>query len=306
MADPEPEPEDKSEQGGSPKPSKRGKAPKIALPKIALPTADMGVLAGGTAIALLSAGASVLAVHLFLPLREVQLVRNPHAEAVGRSFDRSGVPGITVGPDAANDYVSNTTTPQVANSAFINPQADVLGDVEIGQRVFVAPQASVRGDVGQGIHIGKDSAVLDGAVVEGRPTEERGLALPPDQVLAHGRRYSVYLGDRVTVAAQAQIYGPAIVSDGTYIGPQALVDHAMIGKGCVLEPRSAVIGVVVGDGRYVPAGDVVRDQTSADILPLVTGTYPYSDTDDKAVRVDRELAESYDALYPRSVPSPGL
>ncbi len=290
----------------APKTLKVPSLPKIKLPKIpraAVPSVDVGVLLGGVAIAGLSAAASIVAVHVFLPAREIRVVRNPTAVLVGREFNRTGVPGFTVGPDVADDFVANTAEPQIDQSAYIHPQADVLGDVQIGAQVLVAPHASIRGDVGQDIRIEDSSAVLDGAVITGRPTEERGIALGSNQVQVRGKRYSVYLGKRVTIGAQAQVRGPAIVDDDTYVGSQALVDHAMIGKGCVLEPRSAVIGVIVGDGRYVPAGDVVHDQTAADILPLVTGTYAYHDADAHAVQVDTELADAYNALYPRPRPT---
>ncbi|CAG0985446.1 MAG: hypothetical protein OIN86_15960 [Candidatus Methanoperedens sp.] len=53
-------------------------------------------------------------------------------------------------------------------------------------------------------------------------------------------------------------HGPAIVDDGTFIGMQALVFKAQVGKNVVVE-LGAILwnGVKIADGRYVPAGMVV-------------------------------------------------
>ncbi|MBU6427901.1 MAG: hypothetical protein KGR26_02715, partial [Cyanobacteria bacterium REEB65] len=212
------------------------------LPKISLPAIDFGILLGGLAIAGISAGAALLAVQVFFPKRVVRIVRDPEAVAVGKSFNRLDVPGFTVGPNVPTEFIARTASPLVDNSAYIHPEATVVGAVRIEAHVLVAPQASIRGDVGQGIYIGEDSGVLDGAVVRGRPTEDHGQALAGNVVQKFGQTYSVYIGERTTLAPQCQVYGPAVVGDDTYIGEQTLVDHAIVGSRCVLEPRSAVIG----------------------------------------------------------------
>ena len=61
-------------------------------------------------------------------------------------------------------YALGDKFPEIARSAYIQPQASVIGDVKIGERVFVAPMASIRGDIGS-IVIGDESNVQDGAVI---------------------------------------------------------------------------------------------------------------------------------------------
>ncbi|MBI6546452.1 MAG: carbonic anhydrase, partial [Cyanobacteria bacterium NC_groundwater_1444_Ag_S-0.65um_54_12] len=143
--------------------------------------------------------------------------------------------------------------------------------------------------------------ILDGAVIHGFPTESRGIQLERNQVKVNGQRFSVYVGERVILAPQSQVYGPSIIGDDSHIGQQALVYRAMIGKRCVLEPRAAAIGVHIPEGHYIPAGVVVRTQTQADILPIVTGDYPFRDVNAQAVEVNVALANGYNALYPRRV-----
>ena len=57
-------------------------------------------------------------------------------------------------------YALGDRVPEIAESAYIHPQASVIGDVKIGERVFVAPMASIRGDIGS-IVIGDESNVQD-------------------------------------------------------------------------------------------------------------------------------------------------
>ncbi|HMA22952.1 MAG TPA: gamma carbonic anhydrase family protein, partial [Gemmatimonadaceae bacterium] len=62
--------------------------------------------------------------------------------------------------------------PTIHPTAFIHPQAVVLGDVRLGARVSIWPTAVVRGD-SDTITIGDDSNVQDGTIVhvdDGVPT----------------------------------------------------------------------------------------------------------------------------------------
>ncbi len=74
---------------------------------------------------------------------------------------------------------------------------------------------------------------------------------------------------------------------------KAFVFRARVGKGCVIEPGATVMGVQVPDGRYVPAGQVVRTQEAADALPAVTEDYPLAKLNRGVVHVNVELARAY-------------
>jgi len=123
------------------------------------------------------------------------------------------------------------------------------GSVTLGDRVFVAPAASVRGDEGRHIHIGNDSNVQDGVVVHGLETFEGDHELPENEVEVDGKPYSVYIGDRVSLAYQSQVHGPAKVGNDTFVGMQALVFRAELGNRVVVEPGAKIIGVKVPSGR---------------------------------------------------------
>lgn len=182
--------------------------------------------------------------------------------------------------------------PVIASSAYISPMASVIGAVTIGQHVMVSPMASIRGDEGMPIFIGDDSNVQDGDVIHALETIDKDKK-PVNLVDVKGQKYAVYVGKRVSLAHQCQIHGPAYVGDDTFIGMQAFVFKAQVGSNCVLEPKSAAIGVKIPKGRYIPAGMVVTSQKQADNLPRVFDGYTYQHTNEAVVEVNKELAEGY-------------
>ena len=178
------------------------------------------------------------------------------------------------------------------------PLSSVIGDVEIGAGVYVAPFASVRGDEGQPIHIGNGSNLQDGVVIHGLETVSQGEPVPEHSYTVQGKRYAVYVGERVSLAHQSQIHGPAWIEDDVFVGMQALIFKAHVEKGVVVEPGATIIGVTVAAGRYVPARAVVTTQEVADRLPEITYSYGLRDINQSMVRANRSLAESYSGSVP--------
>lgn len=124
--------------------------------------------------------------------------------------------------------------PRVAQSAYIDPSAQVIGDVEIGERSSVWCHTAVRGDVNR-IRIGAETNIQDGSVLHGE------LDL-----------YPVLLGDRVTVGHLATIHG-CVIEDDCLIGIGAIVlNGARVGRGAVI-----AAGAVVPENMEIPPGSMV-------------------------------------------------
>jgi len=67
-----------------------------------------------------------------------------------------------------------------------------------------------------------------------------------------------------------------------------------VGSKCVVEPGARLLnGVVVADGRYVPAGSVITTQEQADNLPVIDDSYPLKDLNKGVLHVNEKLAEGY-------------
>ncbi len=124
--------------------------------------------------------------------------------------------------------------PVVPPSCYVDPSAQVIGDVVLGERASVWMNAVVRGDV-HSIRIGAGSNVQDCAVLHG----QRGL-------------YSVTVGELVTIGHNATVHG-CIVEDACLIGIGARVlNDARIGEGSII-----AAGAVIPEHMVVPPRSLV-------------------------------------------------
>ncbi len=124
--------------------------------------------------------------------------------------------------------------PRIANSAYVDQSAQVLGDVVIGERSSVWLNVAIRGDVNY-IRIGDETSVQDNSV------------LHVDHVT-----YPCLVGNRVTVGHSVVLHG-CVVEDGALIGIGAIVlNGAKIGRGAVV-----AAGALVPEGMNIPANALV-------------------------------------------------
>ncbi len=200
--------------------------------------------------------------------------------------------------NVATDFSPEVAEPRISPSAYVHPLAAVIGAVQIGRRVMVSPGASVRGDEGQPICVDDEANVQDGVVIHALETWSHGKPVDSNTVQVNGRSYAVHVGKRVSLAHQVQIHGPARVGDSSFIGMQSLVFKSEVGSGCVVEPKCLLLGVTVADGRYVPAGTILKSQEEADKLPVITADYPFRALNDGVVHVNTKLADEYNAQQP--------
>jgi carbonic anhydrase/acetyltransferase-like protein (isoleucine patch superfamily) len=112
--------------------------------------------------------------------------------------------------------------PKVAASAYIDPSAQVIGDVTVGERSSIWPNATVRGDVNR-IVIGEETNIQDNCVLH----VEHDI-------------YPLIIGNRVTVGHAVVLHG-CTVEDDCLIGIGAIVlNGARIGRGSVVAAGSLV------------------------------------------------------------------
>jgi carbonic anhydrase/acetyltransferase-like protein (isoleucine patch superfamily) len=128
-----------------------------------------------------------------------------------------------------------TAWPHVNDSAYVDPQASVIGDVEIGPDSSVWPMTVVRGDVNR-IRIGARSNIQDGSVIH----VTHGHA-------GNAQGHAVSIGDDVTI-------GHRVVIHGCTIGNECLIGiGAIILDGAVLQDR-----VLLGAGSLVTEGKLLE------------------------------------------------
>ena len=132
-------------------------------------------------------------------------------------------------------YELDGIVPVVAPSAFVHPQASLIGDVIVGPGCYIGPFASLRGDFGR-ISVGAGSNVQDSAVLHAFPGED--TVLEPHSHVGHS---AVLHGCRV--GSYALIGIGATLLDGVAVGEDTLVGAgALVTAGTHLPPRSLVFG----------------------------------------------------------------
>ncbi|MBL3526746.1 MAG: gamma carbonic anhydrase family protein [gamma proteobacterium endosymbiont of Lamellibrachia anaximandri] len=85
----------------------------------------------------------------------------------------------------SNIRLFESSMPQVANDAWIDETAVVIGNVSIGSHSSVWPMTVIRGDV-HAIRIGMGCTILDGAVLESYSMLGAGSLVPTGKHLEGG------------------------------------------------------------------------------------------------------------------------
>jgi carbonic anhydrase/acetyltransferase-like protein (isoleucine patch superfamily) len=125
-------------------------------------------------------------------------------------------------------------TPVVPASCYVDPSAQVIGDVVLGEQASVWMNAVVRGDVNS-IRIGARSNVQDCAVL-------------------HGMRYvyPVIVGEMVTIGHNATVHG-CVIEDEVLVGiGAAILNNARIGSGSII-----AAGALIPEGMVIPPRSLV-------------------------------------------------
>jgi carbonic anhydrase/acetyltransferase-like protein (isoleucine patch superfamily) len=123
--------------------------------------------------------------------------------------------------------------PHIAESAYVDAAATVIGDVTIGEHSSVWPGTVIRGDV-HWIRIGARTNIQDGSVLHVMRDE-----------------YPLAIGDGVTVGHGCVLHGCTIESR-VLVGMGAIIlNNAKIGAGTII-----AAGTLVPEGIVVPPGSL--------------------------------------------------
>ena len=130
-------------------------------------------------------------------------------------------------------YQLDGDVPQIAESAWVCEEAQVIGRVELQENVSVWFGSVVRGDSDQ-ITVGRGSNIQDACVLH----VDRGMPLT--------------IGECVTVGHQVMLHG-CTIGDGSLIGIGAVVLNGVkIGKNCLVGA-----GSLVTEGKEFPDGSMI-------------------------------------------------
>jgi carbonic anhydrase/acetyltransferase-like protein (isoleucine patch superfamily) len=123
--------------------------------------------------------------------------------------------------------------PTIDATAFVAPNATVIGDTEIGAETNVWFGVVIRGDVHE-IRIGARTNIQDGTIVH----------------VAEGK-FGTYIGDDITIGHQAIVHACTLES-GCFVGMGAVIlDGAVVEGGAMV-----AAGAVLTPGKRVPRGEL--------------------------------------------------
>ncbi|SEB71560.1 Carbonic anhydrase or acetyltransferase, isoleucine patch superfamily [Nocardioides exalbidus] len=150
-------------------------------------------------------------------------------------------------------------TPEVDPTAWLAPNATLIGDVTVGEDASVWFGAVIRGD-GAHISVGARSNVQDNAVFHADPGF--ALTLGADVAVGHAAvLHGCTVDDGVLVGMGAVVMNGAHIGSGSIVAAGALVT-----EGTVVPPRSLVAGV--------PA-KVRRETTEDEVAGIARNTSGY-------------------------------
>ena len=133
-------------------------------------------------------------------------------------------------------YALGEIEPDIDATAYIHPDAVVIGAVTIGAEASVWPGAVLRGDPG-GIVVGARTSVQDGTVVHTTPLTPTRIGV--ECVIGHNVHLEgCQIGDGALVGSGAIVLNGAIVEGEALIGAGALVSGGM-----VVPSRAMALGV---------------------------------------------------------------
>jgi len=130
-------------------------------------------------------------------------------------------------------YQLGDRVPVIPASCYIAPEAVIIGDVRLGERVNVLFGAVIRGD-DEPIVIGDDSNVQDGTIVH------------------VDWNVPAVIGSRVAIGHRAIVHGATIEDDVLIAMGAVLLNGVRVGSGSIIGA-----GAVLPEGKRIPENSLV-------------------------------------------------
>ncbi len=122
-------------------------------------------------------------------------------------------------------YALGELVPDIDPTAFVHPDATVIGDVVIGPESSVWPQAVLRGDYGR-ITVGARTSIQDGSVIHS--TLIYPTVIGDDCVIGHlVHMECCTIGNGALIGSGSIVLHRAVVEDEALVGAAALVPNDM-------------------------------------------------------------------------------
>jgi carbonic anhydrase/acetyltransferase-like protein (isoleucine patch superfamily) len=152
----------------------------------------------------------------------------------------SQVPENGIRPNPVGDW------PKIDPTAFVDPSAQIMGNVVIGPRVYVGPLSVIRADEVDGkgtvrpVIIEEDACVQDGVVIHGRAGTD------------------LRVGPRCNISHGVIVHGPATIKADSFVAIRAVVYDSVLEESVWVGVGSIVMRTTVPANTWIPAGSIIR------------------------------------------------
>jgi carbonic anhydrase/acetyltransferase-like protein (isoleucine patch superfamily) len=138
--------------------------------------------------------------------------------------------------------------PKIDPAAFVDPSAQILGNVHIGPDVYVGPLTVIRAD-----EPGPDGKV--------HPVIIEGGSYVQDGVIIHAREGTeVKIGSSTNLAHGVIIHGPCVIGQGCFLALRATVYNSALEEAVWVGIGAIIMKAPIPSHTMIPAGSVIRSK----------------------------------------------
>ncbi len=161
----------------------------------------------------------------------------------------SQIPQAGIRPNPVGDW------PKVDPTAFVDPSAQIMGNVVIGPKVYVGPLTVIRAD-----EVDEDGKVHPVIIQEGTCIQ--------DGVIIHGRAgSSVTIGPGANISHGVIVHGPATIKEDCFVAIRAVVYDSVLEESVWVGVGAIVMRTKVPANTWIPAGSVIRSRPRHPVFP---------------------------------------
>ena len=138
--------------------------------------------------------------------------------------------------------------PKIDPAAFVDPSAQILGNVHIGPDVYVGPLSVIRAD-----EPGPDGKV--------HPVIIEGGSYVQDGVIIHAREGTeVRIGSGTNLAHGVIIHGPCVIGEGCFLALRVTVYNSTLEEAVWVGVGAIIMRATIPSRTMIPAGSVIHSK----------------------------------------------
>lgn len=138
--------------------------------------------------------------------------------------------------------------PKIDPAAFVDPSAQILGNVHIGPDVYVGPLSVIRAD-----EPGPDGKV--------HPVIIEGGSYVQDGVIIHAREGTeVRIGPGTNLAHGVIIHGPCKIGEGCFLALRVTVYNSTLEEAVWVGVGAIIMRATIPSRMMIPAGSVIHSK----------------------------------------------